>query len=63
MTAQIIQFPELRSCFRCIHHDPWARPDYCMLLDKRIYSPDTALDCNGFETSIDTERGTDGPPV
>lgn len=56
----VIEFPDRRSCFKCIHYADWA--SHCELLDEEIDSEIfAARHCNGYETS--GPGGFDGPAV
>ena len=46
VSARIFEFPNLRTCFRCVHYTE----SYCRLFDEQIDSETfAAKDCPGFE--------------
>lgn len=51
MTAQILPFPNRRTCYGCIHYDPLM--SRCQMFDEVIVNEvQAAKDCNAFEVDI-----------
>lgn len=51
MTAEIFQFPERRTCLRCVHYSHLNTAGYCQMLDKLVREPEEVAEhCPAFET-------------
>ena len=50
MSAQVLHFPERRTCQLCVHYAPLAFNGYCQLLDRLVREPrEVAERCPSFE--------------
>lgn len=60
MSGKVLEFPDRRSCFRCVHYAEWA--SRCLLLDEEIDSEVfAARHCASYETP--RRGGLDGRTV